>query len=156
MYGTALLPSPESLATQIIKSINFNKCLVCNKLIGTDKKHLLKHWKAYHFEKELEHSPLEIVEIEGTLGKKKRALGIPPGGRSRLNYQCKACGSHMRGCDLPRHYKKRTKWGLLAKMRSTGETQEEADSHTLFMFENGYTKHFGPTWKSHQQWKGQG
>ena len=141
-----------------LKSENFNKCLVCNKLIGSDKRQLLKHWKTHHFETELKHSlpPQKEIKIGGTLGKKGRPFGITPGGWSRLQYQCKACDSHIRGCDIPRHYGKKTDWGLLAKMRSTGEAQEESDAHTLFMFENGYTKHFGPAWKSHQQWKGHG
>ena len=56
-----------------LKSENFNRCLVCNKLIGTEKKQLLKHWKTYHFEKELERSDSsrDIIVIKGSTAKKE-------------------------------------------------------------------------------------
>ena len=145
-----------------LKSENFNRCLVCNKLIGTEKKQLLKHWKTYHFEKELERSDSsrDIIVIKGSTAKKGRKINnyTPFGGLSKLKYQCKACDTHPRGNDLSRHYEKRTDWGLLANMRGNDVLLEEAgkkaDPHTLFMFENGYTKNLGPNCKSHQQWKG--
>ena len=144
---------------QKLKSENYNKCLVCNKLISTDKRQLLRHWKIYHFEKELERSviPKDKVERSGIKGKlaSKKHRGGP---RATLKYQCKACKTHPRGCDIPKHYKIMTDWDLLAKMRSSGialeEVRKKADAHTLFMFENGYTKNLGPTWRSHQLWEG--
>ena len=140
----------ESLR-QKLKSEKFNKCLVCDKLIGTNSKQLLKHWKFYHLEEEVEHS---VSLREGVERKKKKKGEVP----SMLKYQCYACSCHPRGCDIPKHYSVKTNWEVLARMRSTagGALEEGADPHTLYMFEKGYTRKFGPTWRSHQRWKGEG
>ena len=74
-----------------------------------------------------------------------------------LKYQCHVCSSHPRGCDIPKHYSVKTNWELLAKMRLAGGTLVEGgDPHTLYMFEKGYTRKFGPTRRSHQLWRGEG
>ena len=88
--------------------------------------------------------------------------GLPPP-LSRLYYSCKVpqCDTKPRGCDLRSHYVTNTNWETVSQLKSCvgdaalAELKTKADPHTLFVFENNYTKNKMPSYRTHAQWKEQ-
>ena len=79
------------------------------------------------------------------------------GGRSKKKYRCQAsgCGVTPRGCDLSQHYKSKTDWDIVKKMKAAMGTAarekllQEADPHTRFIIEKHYAENRLPTYTSH-------
>ena len=79
------------------------------------------------------------------------------GGRAKQKFKCKVAGCDVtpRGCDLPRHYRNLTNWKMLGKLRAAmGDTEVEkllegADSHTTYIYRNGYSEKRLPTHNTH-------
>lgn len=78
----------------------------------------------------------------------------------RAQYKCHGCELHLRGSDLPRHYREKTNWDQLIKLKAcVGEQAlsselHRTDSHTSFIFKEKYSRDNLPTWRTHVQWKG--
>ena len=62
-------------------------------------------------------------------------------GRAHVKYRCKGCAVTPRGCDLKKHYKTNVNWPLLKRLKAAElqELRDEADRHTLFIFDRGYS-----------------
>ena len=79
------------------------------------------------------------------------------GGVSHLKYKCQVEGCTVTpwGSDVGRHYKNRTDWELVSKLRATvGDAEVHkylagADKHTEFIYRRGYTKNRLPTFNTH-------
>lgn len=89
------------------------------------------------------------------MGPGRKSLPGCEGGRSKAKYKCRGCSLTPRGTDLSKHYKNQTNWDLVRRLRASVGTaaveqlREQADLHTLFIFEKGYTKEKLPTWSTH-------
>ena len=65
---------------------------------------------------------------------------------SKMQYQCHACEHHIRGCEIPKHYKDQTNWEQVDRMRSCVgdealfQAQKMAEKHALFIFEKNTVK----------------
>jgi len=91
---------------------------------------------------------------------RKRGLGseVP----SKMKYHCNAAGCAVtpRGCDLPKHYKTKTNWEQVTKLRAVMGTAAlerqlgSVDAHTRFCYKQGYTEAKLPQWESHVSVKG--
>ena len=74
---------------------------------------------------------------------------------SKQKYKCRACKVEPRGSDIPRHYDRHTDWSLLEEMKlcmgdvALDALKKKADPHTIYIFENRYTKQKLPTYKTH-------
>jgi hypothetical protein len=79
------------------------------------------------------------------------------GGKSKKKYRCQAsgCGVTPRGCDLSQHYKSKTDWDVVRRMKAAMGTAardklvQEADPHTRFIIEKHYDENRLPTYTSH-------
>ena len=87
---------------------------------------------------------------------RKRGLGTGVNA-SKRNYRCKVpgCSDTPRGCDLPRHYMRRTDWLKVRELKSVvgserlEEELEQVECHTRFAFINSLTEKNLPTWVTH-------
>ena len=79
------------------------------------------------------------------------------GGRTRQKYRCKADGCQVTpmGVNLAKHYKVNTDWVLLRELKAcVGDAAlkkklDQADPHTRYIFEKGYSKKTLPHWSHH-------
>ena len=79
------------------------------------------------------------------------------GGKSKQLYKCQAvnCTVTPRGTDLAQHYINQTDWDLVAElMRTLSEDKvkrlcSEADPHTLYIYQKGYSRTKLPSWSTH-------
>ena len=79
------------------------------------------------------------------------------GGKSKQLYKCQAvnCTVTPRGTDLAQHYVNQTDWDLVAElMRTLSEDKvkrlcSEADPHTLYIYQKGYSRTKLPSWSTH-------
>ena len=68
------------------------------------------------------------------------------------------CGAIMRGCDLGRHYKNKTDFEMLSKLKTMSNSAandmlKNVDSHTKYMFNNNHSMNNLPKWMTHKQEK---
>jgi hypothetical protein len=77
------------------------------------------------------------------------------GKRSKNQYKCNACNQSVRGCDFPRHYRENTNWEVVKKLKqcigneALERVRESSDEHSIYIFENKYTRDKLPTWHTH-------
>ena len=77
--------------------------------------------------------------------------------RAKMKYRCMATGCQVtpRGCDIMVHYRTKTNWDLVAKMKAAvGDAalerlKGEADPHSLFIFMRGYSRTRLPVFATH-------
>ena len=79
-------------------------------------------------------------------------------GRAHVKYRCKGCAVTPRGCDLKKHYKTNVNWPLLKRLKAAKgaelqELRDEADRHTLFIFDRGYSWENLPSYQNHAEAK---
>ena len=78
--------------------------------------------------------------------------------RAKVKYWCKGCTVTPRGCDLKKHYKTNVNWPLLKRLKAAKgaelqELRDEADRHTLFIFDRGYSWENLPSYQNHAEAK---
>ena len=79
-------------------------------------------------------------------------------GRAHVKYRCKGCAVTPRECDLKKHYKTNVNWPLLKRLKAAKgaelqELRDEADRHTLFIFDMGYSWENLPSYHNHAEAK---
>ena len=75
-----------------------------------------------------------------------------------MKYWCEGCAVTPRGCDLKKHYKTNVNWPLLKRLKAAKgaelqELRDEADRHTLFIFDRGYSWENLPSYQNHAEAK---
>ena len=96
--------------------------------------------------------------LESEMGKKDltEMLG-GGGGRTRQKYKCKAVGCEVTpmGVNLSKHYNVNTDWMLMKELKACVGNEavkkklDQADPHTRYIFEKGYSKKKLPHWSNH-------
>ena len=71
------------------------------------------------------------------------------GGKSTQYYYCEACPAKVMSFHLKKHYKEKTNFDLLGRLRD-GEVIEGVDPHTRYMWEKGYTEKNLPSYFTHK------
>ena len=85
----------------------------------------------------------------GGKGGRPSGGGVIDGGKSTQDYVCAVCPAKVKGFHLKNHYKAKTNFVHLAKLKD-GEDIHDVDVHTRYMFENGYTKKNLPSYFTHK------
>ena len=94
------------------------------------------------------------VHTDWRMSEARRGIGGRPaalveGGKSTQYYVCEACPAKVISYNLKKHYKEKTNFDLLAKLKG-GEVIENVDPHTQFMWEKGYTEKKLPSYLNHK------
>ena len=85
-----------------------------------------------------------------------KVMGLE-GAKCKQLYKCQAgnCTVTPRGTDLAQHYVNQTDWDLVAELKKTLSEDKikrlcsEADPHTLFIYQKGYSRTKLPSWSTH-------
>ena len=78
-----------------------------------------------------------------------RPAALVEGGKSTQLYFCEACPAKVKSFHLKKHYKDKTNFELLARLKD-GEEVEGVDPHTRYMYEKGYSQSKLPSYFTHK------
>ena len=79
-----------------------------------------------------------------------RPAALVEGGKSTQYYVCEACPAKVKAFHLKKHYKDKTNFALLAKLKDGKKVVQHVDPHTRFMWEKGYTEKNPPSYLTHK------